>query len=72
MMKKMLFPALAALVLALCLTACRDEIDLEGLVVEVQTDEAGDPTAFVVEDRQGERTGVRQIGRASWRERVSS
>ncbi len=59
MMKRMLFPALAALVLALCLTACRDEIDLEGLVVEVQTDEAGDPTAFVVEDRQGERTGVR-------------
>lgn len=50
----------AALLLTLGLTACQGEEKwVEGLVAEVQTDEAGDPTAFVVEDAQGERTGVR-------------
>lgn len=49
-----------ALCLALGLTACQSgERGVEGLVVEVQTNEAGDPTAFVVEDSQGKRTGVR-------------
>lgn len=48
-----------ALLLTLSLTACQGESREEGLVVEVQTDEAGDVTAFVVEDYQGERTGVR-------------
>lgn len=50
---------LLALCLALSLTACQNEKRVEGLVVEVQTDKAGNLTAFVVEDRQGERTGVR-------------
>ncbi len=50
----------AALLLTLGLTACQGEEKwIEGLVVEVQTDEAGDPAAFVVEDVRGERTGVR-------------
>lgn len=49
---------LLALLLALSLTACRGESRIEGLVVEVQTDEVGEPAAFVVEDYQGERTGV--------------
>lgn len=49
---------LLAALLALSLTACRGESRIEGLVVEVQTDEVGEPAAFVVEDYQGERTGV--------------
>ena len=49
-----------ALCLTLGLTACRsEERGVEGLVVEVQTNEAGDITAFVVEDRQGKPIGVR-------------
>lgn len=57
-MKRTLALVLTAL-LALGLAACQGESRVEGLVVEVQTDEAGDLTAFVVEDYQGERTGVR-------------
>ena len=49
---------LLAALLALGLTACQNEKRIEGLVVEVRTDEAGDPTAFVLEDHGGERTGV--------------
>lgn len=56
-MKRMASLLLAAL-LALSLAACQDEKRIEGLVVEVRTDEAGDPTAFVLEDHGGERTGV--------------
>lgn len=47
-----------AVLLALGLTACQGESREEGLVVEVQTDEDGDLTAFVLEDSQGTRTGV--------------
>lgn len=44
--------------LLLCgLTACQDEKRVEGLVVELQTDEAGDITAFVVENGE-KRTAV--------------
>ncbi len=47
---------LAAL-LALSLAACQDNKHIKGIVAEVQTDEAGNLTAFVVES-EGKRTGV--------------
>lgn len=46
-----------SLCLALSLSACQDNKQVYGLVTEIQTDEAGNLTAFVVED-EGERTGV--------------
>lgn len=49
---------LLSLCLALSLSACQDDNkQVYGLVTEIQTDEAGNLTAFVVED-EGERTGV--------------
>lgn len=48
---------LLALLLALVLAACQDNKHIEGIVVEIQTDEAGELTAFVVES-EGKRTGV--------------
>ena len=77
MTRKQCAALLLSLCLALGLTACRNEEKwVEGLVVEVQRDEAGDPTAFVVEDSQGKRTGVRLVeetrvwprGSGSWTE----
>lgn len=56
---KRIFALALTVLLALGLTGCQGESREEGLVVEVHTDEAGDVTAFVVEDYYGERTGVR-------------
>lgn len=63
---------LAAL-LALSLTACQDEKNISGALVEVQTDENGALTALVLE-RDGERTGILlaektsvwPVGEGSW------
>lgn len=62
---------LAAL-LALSLTACQDHKNMEGIVVEVQTDEAGNLTAFVLES-EGNRTGVLIAEKTSfWPNGISS
>lgn len=71
-MKRMASLLLAAL-LALSLTACRDEKNISGALVEVQTDENGALTALVLE-RDGERTGILlaektsvwPVGEGSW------
>lgn len=55
-MKRMFALALAVL-LALSLTACRDEKSVSGFLTEVRTDENGNLTALVLE-RDGKRTGV--------------
>lgn len=46
-----------SVLLAVSLTACQDEKYFKGVVTEVQTDKAGNPTAFVVES-EGEQTGI--------------
>lgn len=61
-----------AVLLTFCLTACQDEKHLEGIVTEVQTDEAGNLTAFVMES-EGKRTGVRIAEKtAFWPNGISS
>ena len=64
--------ALFLLLLALCLTACRDNQWVEGIVVETRTDEAGNLTAFVLES-EGKRTGVLIAEKTSfWPRGISS
>lgn len=61
-----------AVLLALSLAACQDHKNMEGIVVEVQTDEAGNLTAFVVES-EGKRTGVLIAEKTSfWPNGISS
>lgn len=61
-----------AVLLAVSLTACQENKHIEGIVVELQTDEAGNLTAFVLES-EGKRTGVRIAEKTSfWPNGISS
>lgn len=72
MNRKRWIPLFLAVLLVLGLTACQDHKNMKGIVVEVQTDEAGNLTAFVVES-EGKRTGVRIAEKTSfWPNGISS